>query len=100
MRLRSFATSKYLMRQVLVLRKGISMETLARQNQRGPQKITHISPTYFDHRSAKGGGERFPTELARAMAKIAPTELVSFGDKTRILVENGLTYRIYRPWWH
>ncbi len=63
-----------------------------------PRSVVHISPTYFDERSSMiGGGERAPVELAKAMAKLVPTELISFGKKGRIYREDDLTYRIYRP---
>lgn len=44
-------------------------------------EIVHVSPTYFSSASLVGGGERFPVELARAMAEQCPTRLLTFGPR-------------------
>ncbi len=41
-------------------------------------RVVHLSPTIFGEESITGGGERFATELARAMSRLVPTRLVSF----------------------
>lgn len=43
--------------------------------------VVHITPATFGHDGLFGGGERYPTELARAMSGIVPTTLVGFGDR-------------------
>ncbi len=50
--------------------------------------VTHVCPTSFGQGGLFGGGERYPFELARAMAEITPTRLVSFGDEA-FTVEEG-----------
>jgi len=44
-----------------------------------PKRIVHVSPILFGKAGAIGGGERYPLELARAMAERTPTALVCFG---------------------
>lgn len=43
-----------------------------------PFRVVHLSPTLFGDEFITGGGERFVTELARAMSRLVPTRLVSF----------------------
>ena len=46
-----------------------------------------------------GGGERYPLELARALAREVDCELVTFGRSARTLREpSGLRVRVLRPW--
>jgi glycosyltransferase involved in cell wall biosynthesis len=46
-----------------------------------------------------GGGERYPLELARALAREVDCELVTFGRSARTLREpGGLRVRVLRPW--
>lgn len=46
-----------------------------------------------------GGGERYPLELARAMAQEVDCELVTFGRSARVVREpGGLSIRVLRPW--
>jgi glycosyltransferase involved in cell wall biosynthesis len=46
-----------------------------------------------------GGGERYPLELARALAREVDCELVTFGRSARTLTEpGGLRVRVLRPW--
>ena len=46
-----------------------------------------------------GGGERYPLELARALARDVDCELVTFGRRGRMLREpGGLRVRVLRPW--
>ena len=42
----------------------------------------------------RGGGERYPLELARAMARHVDTRLVTFGNHRRSWVEAGLDVRV------
>lgn len=68
-------------------------------------RVVHVSPTYFGERSILGGGERYATELARAMARLTPTRLVSFAAHTdegeRLAAELApLEVRLFRPLWY
>jgi glycosyltransferase involved in cell wall biosynthesis len=46
-----------------------------------------------------GGGERYPLELARALAREIDCELVTFGRSARMVTEpGGLRVRVLRPW--
>jgi alpha-maltose-1-phosphate synthase len=46
-----------------------------------------------------GGGERYPLELARALAREVDCELVTFGRSARVIREpGGLSIRVLRPW--
>lgn len=48
-----------------------------------------------------GGGERYPLELARALAPYADCELVTFGPEPGLVREpGGLWIRVLRPWGH
>ncbi|MDK3157455.1 glycosyltransferase family 4 protein [Kamptonema cortianum] len=58
-------------------------------------KVVHISPTYFDETSFIGGGERYPTELATALAAWVPTTLVSFSKEQRSYRQGNLDIKIY-----
>lgn len=53
-----------------------------------PPRVVHLSPTLFGDEFITGGGERFVTELARAMSRLVPTRLVSFsenvGERSRL----------------
>lgn len=44
-------------------------------------RVTHISPTAFGSEGLYGGGERYPLELARALARRVETRLVTFGTR-------------------
>ncbi len=44
-------------------------------------RVTHITPLLFDDFGRVGGGERYPLELAKAMADMVPPRLISFGNK-------------------
>ncbi|MCS7157462.1 MAG: glycosyltransferase family 4 protein [Blastocatellia bacterium] len=69
-----------------------------------PIRVVHVSPAYFDERSILGGGERYATELARAMARLTPTRLVSFAaraDEQESRLEwASLEVRLFRPFWY
>jgi glycosyltransferase involved in cell wall biosynthesis len=57
-------------------------------------RVTHITPLLFDDYGLVGGGERYPLELAKAMADIVPTRLVSFGKNARTFTDGQLTIEI------
>ncbi len=70
----------------------------------GGIRVVHVSPTYFSERSILGGGERYVTELARAMAQLTPTRLVSFAaradERGSLAAETPLEVRLFRPFWY
>ncbi len=71
---------------------------------RGSIRVVHVSPAYFSERSILGGGERYATELARAMSRLTPTRLVSFSEDNvpeEALREMApLEVRLFRPFWY
>jgi glycosyltransferase involved in cell wall biosynthesis len=58
-------------------------------------KVTHVSPTYFDESSVIGGGERYPTELALWMSRVADATLVSFSSERKSYRKDNLKVEIY-----
>lgn len=63
-------------------------------------KVVHVAPTYMGIDSLVGGAERYATELAKAMAKLTPTRLISFGKATRKERWATLEVNIFKPAWH
>ena len=59
-------------------------------------QVVHVSPIAFGRAGVYGGGERYPWELARAMARTTPTTLVTFGDEDREFADGDLTIRMLR----
>lgn len=58
-----------------------------------------MSPTVFGAGGRYGGGERYPLELARALAPHVDCELVTFGPEPGVAREPcGLLVRVLRPW--
>src|SRR5579864_5128812 len=45
-------------------------------------RVIHVAPTPFGSAGLFGGGERYPLELARALAANVDCELVTFGKST------------------
>lgn len=61
-------------------------------------RVVHVAPTAFGNDGLFGGGERYPLALARALAKQAECELVTFGTRPGVTREpSGLTIRVLRP---
>lgn len=61
-------------------------------------RIVHVSPTPFGAGGLLGGGERYPVELARALAAHADVELVTFGPHAGTARDAvGLLVRTLRP---
>ncbi len=63
------------------------------------RKIAYLSPMYFDAGSYIGGGERFPTNLARGVAESAggryEVEILSFSDASSVRrLAPGVTLRL------
>ena len=52
-------------------------------------KVTHVTPTRFGSDGLFGGGERFPLELARALAAHVDCRLVTFGSEPAAYTERS-----------
>lgn len=69
-------------------------------------RVIHVAPTPFGPAGLFGGGERYPLELARALAAEIDCELITFGPRRQRFREPGglrrhtlraLTYRYGHP---
>ena len=64
-------------------------------------RIVHVAPTPFGAGGLLGGGERYPVELARALARHVDVELVTFGPRPGAVRDpSGLLVRTLRPVGH
>jgi glycosyltransferase involved in cell wall biosynthesis len=59
-------------------------------------EVVHISPLLFGEEGVYGGGERYVLELARAMAPMLPTRLVTFGASPRRFHDGALEVVVLR----
>ena len=59
-------------------------------------RVLHVSPLAFGTGGVVGGGERYPLELARAMARVTDTRFVTFGQQ-QIARDGVLRVKSYRP---
>jgi glycosyltransferase involved in cell wall biosynthesis len=59
------------------------------------RRVVHVSPAYFDRKSYIGGGERYPTSLAGAMAELIDTRLVTFGPSRESFKSGSLQVEVY-----
>jgi glycosyltransferase involved in cell wall biosynthesis len=60
-------------------------------------RIVQVTPTPFGAGGLFGGGERYPLELARALARRVPCRLVTYGRRARRIREpNGLEIDVLR----
>jgi len=60
-------------------------------------RVIQVAPTAFGSQGLYGGGERYPLELARAMADAADVRLVTFGPRPgRWRETGGLEVRVLR----
>ena len=57
-------------------------------------RVVHISPAAFGDEGIFGGGERYPFELAKAMAAHTPVRLVTFGKNPRTWQDGPLSIRV------
>src|SRR4051812_19697392 len=65
-----------------------------------PPRVLHVVPRLLDDKGRlAGGGERYPFELARHMAKRVPTRLLSFGDHAFAGHMDGIAVRIVGGDW-
>src|ERR671939_463240 len=60
-------------------------------------RFVHVAPTPFGAAGIFGGGERYPLELARALARHVDCELVTFGAPAVAREPGGLVVRSLRP---
>ncbi|HEX8860517.1 MAG TPA: glycosyltransferase family 4 protein [Actinomycetes bacterium] len=61
-------------------------------------RVIHVAPTAFGSQGLFGGGERYPLELARALAAEVDVRLVTFGARPgRWREPGGLELRVLRP---
>lgn len=61
-------------------------------------RVVHVAPTAFGHAGLYGGGERYPVELAGALAAEVDCELVTFGPRPgRWRAPGGLRVRVLAP---
>jgi glycosyltransferase involved in cell wall biosynthesis len=65
-------------------------------------RVLHVSPTAFGRDGLFGGGERYPVELAKALAVLdgVQCELLTFGRVARVEQANGLRIRVLRARTH
>jgi glycosyltransferase involved in cell wall biosynthesis len=66
-------------------------------------RVIHVAPSAFGPQGLYGGGERYPLELARALAAEVDCELITFGPRPgRWRARGGLWVRVLRPlaWLH
>jgi glycosyltransferase involved in cell wall biosynthesis len=64
-------------------------------------RVVQVAPTAFGSEGLYGGGERYPVELARALARVdgIDSELVTFGRRPRVeRGSEGLVVRVLAPW--
>ncbi len=63
-------------------------------------RVVHVVPALFGTDGIVGGAERYAFELARHMAHIVPTTLVTFGNEDREERFEGLRVRVIGRAWH
>jgi len=63
-------------------------------------RVAHVVPALFGPAGVVGGAERYAYELARHMAAVVPTTLVSFGPDSRDEQIDGLRVRVIDQPWH
>jgi glycosyltransferase involved in cell wall biosynthesis len=59
------------------------------------RRVVHISPNYFSDSTYIGGGERYPTALAEAMAEQVETILISFGNQRHSFRQGRCQVEVY-----
>lgn len=66
----------------------------------GP-RVLHVVPSYFrKDGGVLGGAERYVVELARHMADVVPTQLLTFGTTPERWTVDRLDVSVERPWAH
>jgi len=62
-------------------------------------RVVHVVPALFGTDGVVGGAERYAYELARHMAEVVPTTLVSFGERSRKEHDGSLRIRVVGRSW-
>ena len=60
-------------------------------------RVVHVAPAAFGPSGLYGGGERYPLELCRALARHVECRLVTFGRTAARTKEDGVDVRVLRP---
>lgn len=62
-------------------------------------KVLFVSPGYFTEGTYIGGGERYPVELAKAMAQFKGirVKLLSYGPVRKSIIDDSLKIEVHRP---
>jgi glycosyltransferase involved in cell wall biosynthesis len=63
-------------------------------------RVVHLVPALFGGDGTVGGAERYALELARHMAEIVPTTLLSFGERERRETVGALRIRVLGDPWY
>ena len=63
-------------------------------------RVIHVAPTAFGSEGLFGGGERYPLELARALANEIDCQLITFGGVAGDRRDGRLRIRVLRPLGH
>src|SRR5262245_47719621 len=63
-------------------------------------RVVHLCQILFGVGGLYGGGERYALELARHMAEVTPTTLVSFGEHSREETLGRLRVRVLGRSWY
>ena len=63
-------------------------------------RVVHLVPALFGSDGTVGGAERYALELARHMAEIVPTTLLSFGERERRETVGALRIRVLSDPWY
>lgn len=66
-------------------------------NQAAQPRVAHIVPALFGPSGVTGGAERYALELARAMARVTPTRIVTFGAVESVETIGALDVRTVGP---
>ncbi|MGZ4787901.1 MAG: glycosyltransferase family 4 protein [Terriglobales bacterium] len=69
-------------------------------DRRDSTRVLHVVPALFGSDGVLGGAERYALELARYMADVTPTRLLTFGDRSRTERQGNLEIRVIgNPWY-
>ena len=60
-------------------------------------RVAVVYPMTFGDDGIYGGGERYAVELARALSRRVPARLVSFAERPRVEVVDGLEIHLHKP---
>lgn len=66
----------------------------------GQRRVLHIVPALFGSKGVLGGAERYALELARHMADVVPTRMLTFGEESRYESFGNLQVRVIGDPWY